>query len=343
PNNNFLKRALTWNPNGILNGANNIIIAGTHAYITCDRGLVIVDINEPLKPRVVAEIGAPSLKNPRAVQVQFRYAFVCDSEGVKVVDVTDPEHAAVVSGAVVPIADARNIYPVRTYAYVAAGAQGLVILDIEKPEQPKIDQVYNAGGQINDARDVKVGMTNVSLFAYVADGKNGLRVIQLTSPETPGNMGFSPRPAPELIATRHTHRLALAVSEGIDRDRAIDESGNQLSVFGRRGARPLNLDEIRRMITTGGQLFAVPEVRDLNIKRNRDIREFYGAPRRGERGRRGEGGRGGERGGEGERGRGGDAERRDGGTGGGERERRGDGEKGRRGERARGDAGTYEV
>src|SRR5262249_17327295 len=199
---------------------------------------------------------------------------------VKVVDVTDPEHAAVVSGAVVPIADARNIYPVRTYAYVAAGAQGLVILDIEKPEQPKIDQVYNAGGQINDARDVKVGMTNVSLFAYVADGKNGLRVIQLTSPETPGNMGFSPRPAPELIATKHTHGLALAVSEGIDRDRAIDESGNQLSVFGRRGARPLNLDEIRRMITTGGQLFTVPELRDLNIKRNRDIREFYGAPRR---------------------------------------------------------------
>src|SRR5262249_40347066 len=280
PNNNFLKRALTWNPNGILNGANNIIIAGTHAYITCDRGLVIVDINEPLKPRVVAEIGAPSLKNPRAVQVPFRYAFVCDSEGVKVVDVTDPEHAAVVSGAVVPIADARNIYPVRTYAYVAAGAQGLVILDIEKPEQPKIDQVFNAGGQINDARDVKVGMTNVSLFAYVADGKNGLRVVQLTSPETPGNMGFSPRPAPELVATRHTHAPALAVSEGIDRDRAIDESGNQLSVFGRRGARPLNLDEIRRMITTGGQLFTVPELRDLNIKRNRDIRGFYGAPRR---------------------------------------------------------------
>src|SRR5262249_43284680 len=34
PRNNFLKRALTWNPNGILNGANNIVIAGAHAYIT---------------------------------------------------------------------------------------------------------------------------------------------------------------------------------------------------------------------------------------------------------------------------------------------------------------------
>ena len=26
---------------------------------------------------------------PRAVQVQFRYAYVCDEEGVKVLDVTD--------------------------------------------------------------------------------------------------------------------------------------------------------------------------------------------------------------------------------------------------------------
>ncbi|HEY6334058.1 MAG TPA: hypothetical protein VI756_32385, partial [Blastocatellia bacterium] len=130
PTNNFLKRALTFNPAGVLNGANNIVIAGTYAYITCDRGLVIININDPLKPRVVGEIGAPFIKNPRAVQIQFRFAYVCDSEGVKVIDVTDPEHAAAVQGAVVPIADARNIYLVRTYAYVAAGKQGMIILDI---------------------------------------------------------------------------------------------------------------------------------------------------------------------------------------------------------------------
>lgn len=279
PQNNFLKRALTWNPNGILNGANNITIAGTHAYITCDRGLVIVDIDNPLQPRVAGEIGAPALKNPRAVQVQFRYAFVCDTEGVKIIDVTDPEHARAVNGAVVPLAEANSIYLVRTYAYVAAGKQGLVVLDIEQPEHPRIDQVFSANGQINDARDVKVGMTNVSLFAYVADGHNGLRVIQLTSPESvPGNFGFSPRPNPELIATKHTHGPALAVSKGLDRDRAVDESGNQLAVFGRRGARPLNFAEMMRMYMTDGKLFTVPEIKDSNLKENKDIRGFYGAP-----------------------------------------------------------------
>ena len=89
---------------------------------------MIVDINDPLKPRLVKEIGAPALKNPRAVQIQFRYAFVCDEEGVKVIDITDPEKAQPVSGATVPLADAKNIYLVRTYAYVAAGKQGLSYL-----------------------------------------------------------------------------------------------------------------------------------------------------------------------------------------------------------------------
>jgi hypothetical protein len=149
----------------------------------------------------------------------------------------------------VQLPGANNIYLARTYAYVAAGSQGLVILDIEKPESPRVDQIFNAGGCINDLRDVKLGITYVSEFAYLADGRNGMRVVQLTSPDTPGNYGFSPRPTPELIATyklKHGGH-ALAISKGLDRDRAVDEAGNQIDVFGRVGARPLNLEEQRKL------------------------------------------------------------------------------------------------
>jgi hypothetical protein len=136
-------------------------------------------------------------------------------------------------------------------------------------------RTFDAAGKLNDARDVKVGMTNVSLFAYVADGANGLRVVQLTSPEyTPGNMGFSPAPDPHLIATYRTGSPAVAVSEGLDRDRAVDESGNQLSVFGRRGARPFNASEMRRLyLKPDGTSWSVPEIRS-----DADIRRAYGAP-----------------------------------------------------------------
>jgi hypothetical protein len=259
PSNNFLKRTLTWNPNNILKGASNITIAGTYAYITCERGLVIVNINNPFEPKVAAEL--TGLKHPHSVAVQFRYAFVTDEEGLHVIDVTIPEQAKQVESATVKIEDAHNVYLARTYAYVAAGKNGLVIVDIERPEKPKIDQTFNADGKLNDAHDVKVGMTNNSLFAYVADGRNGLRVVQLMSPEENANIyGFSPKPTPKLVATYEIHGgEALAVSEGLDRDRAVDESGNQLTVFNRRGARPFNLAEMQRMYLRNGKVWTVTD------------------------------------------------------------------------------------
>jgi hypothetical protein len=248
PSNNFLKRAAAFNPEGRLNGAVNLAVAGNHVYMLAERGLVVVDISTPLTPKIVAEVGAPQIRSPKAVAVQFRYAFITDADGLKVVDVTFPDQPRFVESATVKLAQAEGLYVARTYAYVAAGAQGLAIVDIERPEAPKLDQTFDAGGKLNDARDVKIAMTNASVFAYVADGKNGLRVLEMVSANsTPGAFGFSPRPAPKLIASFHTHEPALAISKGLDRDRAVDESGNQVAVFGRLGGRPFNLEEMQRM------------------------------------------------------------------------------------------------
>src|SRR5690606_16834389 len=82
---------------------------------------------------------------------------------------------------------------------------------------------------LNDAEDVIVASTNASLFGYVADGRNGIKVLQLTSPDNPGLYGFSPQPTPELIAWAKTPSPALALSKGLDRDRAVDETGGQMA------------------------------------------------------------------------------------------------------------------
>jgi hypothetical protein len=280
PDNNFLERArleegtTAWNPAGLLTGASNGAIAGHHLYVCTPRALVVIDIDQPLAPRLVAQV---PLAAPRTVAVQFRYAFVADAGGLTVIDVLDPALPRPVAS--VPIADARDVYVARTYAYVAGGAQGLVIVDVERPEQPFIDQIYDAGGEIDDTRAVKVGMTNASLFAYIADGKNGLRVVQLMSPETPGYTGFSPRPRPDLpghglIATYRTRGPAVALSKGLDRDRAVDEAGNQIAVFGRVGARPFTGEEQRRLYMRGDRPYTVPDVRDAA-----DVRRAYGSER----------------------------------------------------------------
>ncbi len=260
PNDNFLKRALAFNPNGALNGARRITIVGTYAYILCDAGLAVVNLDNPLKPELTAQIGAPFLIEPHGIAVQFRYAFVVDKWGLKVLDITHLDRPVPVDGAAVQIDDARNIYVARTYAYVSAGKQGLAIVDIEKPGQPTLDQTFNANGVMNDVNDVKMGMVSAELFAYVADGKNGLRVLQIFSPASnPNFSGFSPRPTPRLIASYRTKGPALAVSKGIDRDRGVDESGNQVAVLGRRGARPFNREEMQKLYLRNGQVYTVTD------------------------------------------------------------------------------------
>ena len=161
-----------------------------------------------------------------------------------------PAGPRIVEGATVALSDARRVYVARTYAYVAAGAEGLVIVDVEKPESPHIYERFTADGKLTDASDVVVGSTNASLFAYVADGDTGLKVIQLTSPDSQLRFyGFSPDPKPELIAWWPTSRPAKALSKGLDRDRAVDETRNQIAVFGRLGSRPMTLRESQKLFS----------------------------------------------------------------------------------------------
>ena len=243
--NNFLKRALTWNPGGVLNGARHIAVGGNYAYIVTPKQLVIADLSEPLKPVLAATLPMNDL---RSVALQFRYLFAVDAGGLNVIDVTHPAKPKLVAGARIPLEDGHKLFVARTFAYVAAGKAGLAIIDIERAEKPKLYATFNANGKITDARDVVVATTNASLYAYVADGKAGLKVIQLTSPESqPRFYGFSPDPKPELIAWYATRDPALSLSRPLERDRAVDETGGQVAVFGRRGARPFNLTEMHSL------------------------------------------------------------------------------------------------
>src|SRR5882762_7222933 len=68
PQNNFLTRAMTWNENNILNGARHVMLGGHFAYVSADAGLVIVDLDDPLKPKLAAVV---PLKGARAAALQF--------------------------------------------------------------------------------------------------------------------------------------------------------------------------------------------------------------------------------------------------------------------------------
>ena len=243
--NNFISRAVTWNEGGVLNGARHITLGGHIAYISTPDAVVIVNLNNPLEPEFIGRI---ALNDVRATALQFRYLLVSHAEGVSAIDVTLPERARLIPNNTIALDDAQRIHLARAYAYVAAGKDGLVIIDMENPERLGLYQIYTAGGALKDSRDVIVASTNASAFAYVADGSDGLKVIQLTSPDSQPNFyGFNPAPKPKLIARARTRYPALSLSRGLERDRAVDETGGQMAVFGRHGSRPFTLQEMRKL------------------------------------------------------------------------------------------------
>jgi hypothetical protein len=267
PTNNFMERATladgsdAFNPDGKLTGLTNLHIAGHYIYVTTEEnGLLVVDIDKPLDPEIVAHIDGSFLDQPRDVAVQFRYAFVTDAEGLKIIEVADPTDPRPVEGALVPLEQAGRLYVSRTNCLVAAGSQGLAIVDVTDPTSPELSTLFNADGDLRDVRDVKVGMVNASLYAMVADGGYGFKVLKLMGPDTtPRFRGFDPPLSPKLIAHYQTHGAALALSEGLDRDRAVDETGNQIAVFGRLGARPMDLETMRRMYMEDGEVWKVTD------------------------------------------------------------------------------------
>src|SRR6202140_4801638 len=225
-----------------------------------------------MHPRLAGQYPGTFLRNPHGVPIQFRYAFVTDDDGLKVLDITEPTRPAPVSGGVVRLQNPGRLYVARTYAYVANGPEGLAIIDVEDPERPRLDQMFNAGGLLNDTRAVQIGSVSASQFALVADGRHGLRVVQLISPDTvAGAQGFSPRPNPKLIATYPTKGEAIAISRGLERDRVVDETGGQTVVFGRRGSRPFHLSEMERFYLRSENVDAKDFSRSRSLYRVEDV------------------------------------------------------------------------
>ena len=139
---------------------------------------------------------------------------------------------------------------------------------VAPPSAPIVWPGLTFNGAMNDAEDVIVGSTNASLFAYVADGRNGIKVLQLTSPDNPGLYGFSPKPTPELIAWAKTPSPALALSKGLDRDRAVDETGGQIAIFGRVGSRPFTRSEMEKFfLNSKGLVYKVSDAVDQSAWR----------------------------------------------------------------------------
>ncbi len=146
----------------------------------------------------------------------------------------------------------QPVHPLYDYAFVTDAEEGLVVVG---PLRTLLDgdprnnfvkraATFNPEGALNGARAMTFGGT----IGYVLPPR-GLVVLDLEKPTEPRLLGRveSGLKAPVVAAVQ------LVLSRGLDRDRAVDETGNQLAVFGRRGARPFNREELQRLLAVAPQ------------------------------------------------------------------------------------------
>ena len=75
-----------FHPLRLFGSVRHIQLAGHNAFIGTEDKLIVVDLNDPLKPKVVSSL---PFKQVRGIAVQFRFAFVTDADGFHVVDITE--------------------------------------------------------------------------------------------------------------------------------------------------------------------------------------------------------------------------------------------------------------
>jgi hypothetical protein len=150
--------------------------AGGYLYVTCDAGLQVVDIADPLTPVLAGACVAGGADDVAACDGGACIA--SGAAGLQVVDVHDPAAPAVIGSSGDGSTHSGGVCVLGSTAYVAAGADGLRIVSIADPAHPQLLGVADTQG---DARDVVVdGGT-----AYVADGPAGIVVVDVSDPAHP--------------------------------------------------------------------------------------------------------------------------------------------------------------
>lgn len=162
-----------------------IDVAEPFAYLVNGRGLLMVDVSDPVTPELVNRVGTGA--GALGVRVEGSLAYLAaDGAGLTVVDVTHPDATAMTAVALSGHEPVNDVVVRDERAYVAAGSNGLLILDLADPDAPGVIGVAGVTG----------GADCVALdgeFALAANGE-GFYVIDVWDPTSPQIVASLPLP-----------------------------------------------------------------------------------------------------------------------------------------------------
>ncbi|NPD89133.1 MAG: hypothetical protein HGN29_10440 [Asgard group archaeon] len=147
-----------------------------YAYITGNDGYIVVDIQNPTKPKIISdfEINGGAF----GIFVKDDIAYVAAAgQGLFITDVSDPANPTLLGhengGGI-----SNNVYVSGDYAYISNYENGLQIFDVTDLTNPTKIGEYSLDGRAD-------GVVVRDNFAYVANPNSRVNVLNVTIPSAP--------------------------------------------------------------------------------------------------------------------------------------------------------------
>lgn len=210
--------------------ASAVATDGSYAYVGAFQRLVVVDVRDPFRPRIVGQtemlpnFGGIGFEGRTPHDMRFpgsisSVAVVDDTvlvadrgAGLTAVDVSNRAAPRIV-GSVAPltrpqIPDLTSLQVVGSTAYLTAGPDGLVMFDVSTPSAPRrVGKLFFSADA--NAASVAGG------YAYVALGADGVQVVDVSDPSAPREVGQldTPGMAFDIIVAGDLAYIADSASE----------------------------------------------------------------------------------------------------------------------------------
>ena len=196
--------------------ANGIALTGRYAMIASgSAGLLVVDIEDPVAPRLIT--AEPSGGNANDLAVAGDHLALADgSAGLALYDLSDPENPGLLGVLALP-GDATDVVLEGDLAYVV-DELGLRIVDVSMPSSPQMLGSLETPGR---ARGVDVEPP----YVVIADSAEGVHVVDASDPTSP-----------QLLASLPTrpNGTSSAAAVRIDGDRILVADGADRTLGGLR-------------------------------------------------------------------------------------------------------------
>jgi hypothetical protein len=161
--------------------AEDIAIRGSYAYVVNGDGLRLIDITDPVNPKITGSVNTPG--HAYKVVINVNYAFVIDRESaLHVIDISDPNLPTLkgecsILGITTELTISGNYAWIAYFILGSENSRGLQIIDINNPTKPIEIKIYKTNYTVE-------GIAIRNNYAYIT-GSGGLKVLDITDPANP--------------------------------------------------------------------------------------------------------------------------------------------------------------